>query len=293
MQSGSTSSRVLRLGALATRLLARRRRWLRWAAIGLAVVTLISAAAQLRRRPVPRRAATSPASLRSGPAPGAGTALRASGVAGLVPAGMRAVNLVVPAAATFGGRLAPGSRVDLLAAFDAGQDRAVRRVLASGVVLHVTPQDGPSAAGAPMFSAGALRAGAGPVTEVALLVPAAREREIVMAQAFGRMFLAVDPAGAGGPTAAARRRAQAGPPHAGGDEPLSLRRYLGLNVTGAAPAAAPFLPAPVPPWPAAATPVPAPLAPARPSPPHAAASSAQVTVEVIEGTARSTAEVEP
>src|SRR5579859_1906426 len=273
----TSSSAIVRLGPLARRLLARRRRWLRWAAIALAALTILTAAAQLHHRPAIRRTGTPADGVRvRTPVP------RFDGVAGVVPPGMRAVNLVVPAAATFGGRLAPWSRVDVLAAFDVGQDRAVRKLLASGIVLHVTPPFAPAGTGMPSPPPSADgRFGAAPVAEVALAIPAAREREVVMAQAFGRMFVAVEPATVVESPAAGTGRPRdlhAASPSA--DDALSLRRYLGLPAAAPAVSAIPsFFPtAPgLPPSPASFS-----RAPVRQS----EARRDDVAIEVVEGTTR-------
>lgn len=293
----TSSSAVVRLGPLGRRLLARRRRWLRWAAIVLAALTILSAAAQLRHRPATRRTGTPADGVRvRTPAP------RFDGVAGVVPPGMRAVNLIVPVAATFGGRLAPRSHVDVLAAFDLGQERAVRRVLASGLVLHVTPQLAPAAAGAPSPPPSADgRFGAVPVAEVALAVPAAREREVVMAQAFGRVFVAVAPAVIVEPSA--RRAFRSHEPSATApstaDDTLSLRRYLGLPAGTSPVAGAPSMfppPAGLPPvpWPQGAVPRPGlPADYSRDSSRRPDARRGDVTIEVIEDTTRTVVEVLP
>jgi Flp pilus assembly protein CpaB len=295
----TSSSAVVRLGPLGRRLLARRRRWLRWAAIALAALTILSAAAQLRHRPATRRTGTPADGVRvRTPAP------RFDGVAGVVPPGMRAVNLIVPAAATFGGRLAPWSHVDVLAAFDLGQERAVRRVLASGLVLHVTPQLAPAAASAPSPPSADGRFGAAPVVEVALAVPAAREREVVMAQAFGRVFVAVAPAvivesSARGALRSHERSARA-PSTA--DDTLSLRRYLGLPAGTSPVAGAPSMfpppaglpPVPAVPWPQGAVPRPGlPADYSRGSSRRSDARRGDVTIEVIEDTTRTVVEVLP
>lgn len=298
---GPTSSNaVMRLGPLALRLLARRRRWLRWAAIGFAVLTLLSAVGQIRHRPAPRRpgmSGTMPVQPLVRP--------RIIGVADIVPRDMRAVNLIVPEAATFGGRLAPGSRVDVLAAFDMGQDRAVRRVVASGFVLHIARQAAPAGASFSPLSGGEGRLGAAAVDEVALAVPAAREREIVMAQAFGRVYFAVAPTdtlpsfppNAGRPRSGTRATPSAG-------AALLLRRYVGLPAATTSSAAQPGwvgAPAGSPPllgWPAASRTIP--VTPAalirgstRSSDALSGAQRADAAVELIEGTARTIVEVSP
>lgn len=289
----TSNSAGLRPGPLTRRVLARRRRWLRWAAIGLAALTILYAAAQLLYRPAPRRSGPPAPGTRGQP-----SAQRFYGVAELVPPGMRAVNLIVPAAATFEGRLAPLSRVDVVAAFDLGQDRSVRRVLASGIVLHVTPQPATSGAGlTSITSPAAERFGAAPLAELALAVPAATERELVMALAFGRVFVAVEPASAGA------SRAGAGPrPYdqiaAQPDDTLSLRRYLGLPADASRVPAlsfggtAPLIPTLAGAPPAPALPWPAPSGPRQAGAVRgAAADASSVTVEIIEGTTRTFAEV--
>ncbi len=123
--------------------------------------------------------------------------VRYYGVAARVPRSMRAVNLVVPSAAAFGGELAPLSRVDLLGAFELGQERAAATVLTSGIVLRVaTGRDAPGghdALGRDGQSLPGGRPGSlpGGLVEVVVAVPEAREREVALAQAFGRVFLAV------------------------------------------------------------------------------------------------------
>ena len=302
MESTSSSGAV-RLGPLARRLLARRRRWLRWAAFALAALTILSAVAQFRHRPAPRR---SPVPAHGGAVHSPAPASRFYGVAAEVPPGMRAINLIVPAASTFGGRLAPLSRVDVLAAFDVGQDRAVQRVLASGIVLHITPQSAASASGtaSPLPSAEG-RLGPPPVAELSIAVPAAREREVVMAQAFGRVFVAVAPGAAVVPVRGAGARgldcaAMPAPASAGS---LSLRRYLDLppapgpSRASTGPAFLPpplgLLPAPGFPWPGGAVVRPS----SAPGSAHDAARPPDarhgLAVEVIEGTARTVAEVTP
>ncbi len=124
-------------------------------------------------------------------------AVRYYGVAARVPRSMRAVNLVVPSAAAFGGELAPLSRVDLLGAFELGQERAAATVLTSGIVLRVmTGRDAPGRDGqSPAGGRPGLPPQGGSVpgglVEVVVAVPEAREREVALAQAFGRVFLAV------------------------------------------------------------------------------------------------------
>ena len=295
----TSSNAGLRPGPLARRMLARRRRWVRWAAIGLAALTILYAAAQLLHRPAPRRSGP-PADGTRGQPP----VRRVYGVAELVPSGMRAVNLIVPAAATFEGRLAPASRVDVLAAFDLGQERAVRRVLASGLVLHVTPQLAPAPAGAPSPPSADGRFGAAPVVEVALAVPAAREREVVMAQAFGRVFVAVAPAAIVEPSArgALRSHERSATAPSTADDTLSLRRYLGLPAGTSPVAGAPSMfpppaglpPVPAVPWPQGAVPRPGlPADYSRASSRRSDARRGDVTIEVIEDTTRTVVEVLP
>jgi len=294
----TSSSAIVRLGPLARRLLARRRRWLRWAAIALAALTILTAAAQLHHRPAIRRTGTPADGVRARtPIP------RFDGVAGVVPPGMRAVNLIVPAAATFGGRLAPWSRVDVLAAFDVGQDRAVRKLLASGIVLHVTPPFAPAGTGIPSPPSADGRFGAAPVAEVALAIPAAREREVVMAQAFGRLFVAVEPTTAVESPAAGARRPRGlhtTPPSA--DDALSLRRYLGLPPAAPAvsvtpsffPTAPGLLPYPALPSPPGAGPRPdAATGFSRDPVRQSEARRGDVTIELVEGTTRTFVEVRP
>lgn len=298
MERTTGAAGAMRVGPLARRLLARRRRWLRWAAAILAVLTVLSAVAQLRHRSVPRRAAAPAAEAHHGPV----AAPRFYGVAAEVPPGMRAVNLTVPAAAAFQGRLAPRSQVDLLAAFDTGQDRVVQRVLTSGLVLSAAPR---SAGGAgASFSAPEGRFATAPAVELSVAIPAAREREVVMAQAFGRVFVAVQPAAEGPaasgavfapqacPAPAAPAGAAAGPAKSG--EPLVLRRYLGLPALPAGPPAAASGQAALLPALFAARGMLSPMPDAaRDAARPAAVRHGGVTVEVIEGTARSVAEVAP
>lgn len=292
----ASSNTVMRLGPLARRLLARRRRWLRWAAIAVAALAALSVMAQLGHRPAPRRTTVSVAVHGSIPAP------RFYDVVAQVPAGMRAVTLIVPVAETFGGRLVPRSRVDVFAAFDAGQERVVRRVLVSGIVLRITPQLSPSGAAMPPISPAADgRFSAAPFAELLLAVPASREREVVLAQAFGRVFVTVGPAAidapSGGSTRGPRERAAITPPSEG---PLSLRSYLGLPPAAGPGFAAPALipvSAGVPPVPGS----PRGAAPRAMSPANFARGSSRpstqrdgrLAVEVIEGTSKSLEEVAP
>lgn len=138
------------------------------------------------------------------------------GVSVRVPAGMRAVNLVVPSAATFGGELAPRTRVDLLGAFAVGRDRAAAVLLSPGIVLRIladrTPRPGGTARlngpGVEETSSSAI-----PSVQIEIAIPEDREREVALAQAFGRIFLAVHPAGTG-------------VPHPAPSAVLQLERYL-------------------------------------------------------------------
>ncbi|HKX17352.1 MAG TPA: RcpC/CpaB family pilus assembly protein [bacterium] len=299
---GRTSSKaVMRLGPLALRLLARRRRWLRWAAIGFAVLTLLSAVGQIRHRPVPRRSGVSGTTRVQPAAPP-----RNIGVADIVPRDMRAVNLIVPEAATFGGRLAPGSRVDVLAAFDMGQDRAVRQVVASGLVLHVARQAAPAAASFSRLSGSEGRLGVAAVDEVALAVPAAREREIVMAQAFGRVFLAIEPTNTPPSPSpnAGRLRSDTHTVSSAGGTTLLLRHYVGLPAAttsssgqpgwaGALAGPPPLLGWPVAPRANPATPAALLGGSTRSSNALPGAQRGDMAVELIEGTARTIVEVSP
>ena len=180
----NSDTRVIRLGPMAVRILARRRRWLRWAAVALLALAFWSAISHARRggavhsatvpvlvarRPVRSGRVLGPADLQVLPRPGADLAapsprladavgqvalrplapgepvapgdltpaVRYYGIAARVPAGMRAVSLVVPSAATFGGELAPRSRVDLIGAFEPARGQGVATLLATGVVLRV------------------------------------------------------------------------------------------------------------------------------------------------------------
>ena len=125
---------------------------------------------------------------------------------------MRAVSLVVPSAATFGGELAPRSRVDLLGAFEPARGQGIATLLATGVVLRVTAASAAPSRVALPASPG--EGGGGPA-EIEIAVPTDREREIVLAEAFGRIFITAHPLGAELPAA----------PHGG---PVALRSYLGV-----------------------------------------------------------------
>jgi Flp pilus assembly protein CpaB len=143
--------------------------------------------------------------------------VRYYGVAARVPRGMRAVSLLVPAPATFGGELVPQSRVDLLAAFELGQERAAATLLTSGIVLRISPERDTSPAPAGRLDAvvqGAANRPGG-LAEVVIAVPEGRERDVALAQTFGRLSLAVQPLSA--------EPAPAGPPAV-----VNLRKYLNL-----------------------------------------------------------------
>lgn len=126
-------------------------------------------------------------------------ALRYYGVGARVPPGMRALTVVVPPSATFGGELVPGSRVDLIGAFDPERGQGFATLLTTGVVLQVAARD-PAAPGAGRIAvAGVPVAQASGSVDVEIAVPRDREREIVLAQAFGRIFVAAHPAPADAP----------------------------------------------------------------------------------------------
>jgi hypothetical protein len=338
-----TSNRAARLEPRARTRFASRRRWMRWAAIALAVLTLLSAVSQFGRRPAVHRPAAAPTPGPLGATPvtsvpgegGAGLRPEPERSASLVPLGgpvaemppgVRIVNIIVPASAASAGRLIPASHVDVLAAFDTGQERLVRRVLASALVLRVTPASGLSGAEG--------RFAAAPMAELSLAIPASSEREIVLAQAFGRVYVVTAPAAAPrrlggheagegyreGQTAASLEADDAGGSAA--DAALSMRAYLGLpSAPGPSPSLAPppFLspaaafPAPVLSWPGvaaasrrrvsnAATPASGSEPPLR-----AGSGTSQMdgaregaviigggqVVEIIDGTARSFVEVAP
>lgn len=352
MAAALINRKAVRLGPMSLRLLARRRRWIRWAAIVLAGVAAASIFSQMRRNGathsgavpvvVARRAMHAGHLLREsdvemiaqptpmGPmSPGptgsrpfrlaadavgrvalralrpgeavtpdnAIPVLRYYGVAARVPPGMRAINLVVPSAAMFGGELAPLSRVDILGAFEVGQERAAATLLTSGIVLRLPPGHlRPPGARSPAIRS-AEDAGSDTPVEVEVAVPRSREREVILAQAFGRVFLAVHSAAA----------EKASP---GDSEILNLRRYL--NLPPAAPASFASL-SPPPPAGLLTSPAGSGIGgrPGRrgsaspPAPPKSAAPSRgggapgaavwsgppEWTVEVIEGGARSVAAV--
>ncbi|GEM_PF-1208190 len=208
--------------------------------------------------------------------------LRYYGVAARVPRGMRALNLVVPSSSMFGGELAPLSRVDLLGAFDLGQERAASALLATGVVLRASPAHGAAAARPGVAGAGDFD-GRGSLVELEVAVPQDREREVALAQAFGRILVAVHPL--------AREAVHPAPSGS-----LTVRRYLGL------PPVAPPVPAVAPPaWPPVLRPPAADRGGgARAAPPSRSGSAALVprparrpawAVEVIAGAERSVQEV--
>jgi len=207
--------------------------------------------------------------------------VRYYGVAARVPRGMRAVNLVVPSAEIFGGELAPMSRVDLLAAFEVGQDRGAAVVLTSGIVLRIHGRENVSPTGG-RFGAAVDASRPATVVEVAVAVPEIREREVALAQAFGHLSLAVHPLAPE-------------EPHPDMSGPVNLRRYLSLPpVSAAAAPAAPGWPG----LPPGAQPAPGraryPSGPplSRRSPlPQDAGEAPRWAVEVIEGGARSVEQV--
>jgi len=126
-------------------------------------------------------------------------ALRYYGIGARVPPGMRALTLVVPPAATFGGELVPGSRVDLIGAFDPERGEGFVTPLTTGIVLRVAAARDHAAPG-PERLAVAVPVGQGSASvDVEIAVPRDREREIVLAQAFGRIFVAAHPAPADAP----------------------------------------------------------------------------------------------
>ncbi len=302
-------------GPMALRLLARRRRWLRRAAVALACLTAASALSQAGHRHASRPAGAAavvarrallpgqlirPADLvvtamerpPAGPVPlssaedaagriavrglQAGEAvtplnavppLQYYGVSARIPPGMRAMNLVVPRSATFGGELAPLSRVDLLGAFEVGQERAAATLLTTGIILRVAPGGALDATRQAAFA------------EITVAVPPAREPEVALAQAFGRLFVAV-------------HSVAAGASHAGAPGVVNLRRYLDLPPASPPPVLA--LPPAPPAWhPGPGTP-PAPgggAIPARPPARPRAGAPPAWTVEVIRGAERSRTEV--
>lgn len=329
MDAPRAGGKALPLGPIALRLLARRRRWIRWAAVALACLTAASALSQAGHRHASRPAGAAavvarrallpgqlirPADLHvtamerppAGPAPlssvedaagrvavrglRAGEAvtplnavppLQYYGVSVRIPPGMRAMNLVVPRSATFGGELAPLSRVDLLGAFEVGQERAAATLLTTGIILRVAPGSGtPGGAGGQPAAGGALDpARQAAFAELVVAVPPAREPEVALAQAFGRLFVAV-------------HSAAAGASHAGVPGAVNLRRYLDLPAAASPPVLA------LPPAPPAWHPGPGALAapgggagPARPPIRPRADAPPAWTVEVIRGGERSRTEV--
>jgi Flp pilus assembly protein RcpC/CpaB len=306
------------LRPLAHGIAARPRRWMRWAAIALAALTLLSAAAQLHRRPAMRPKPAQSSSVRPHPA-----AVRAEATAIPAPAGLRAVTVPVPASAMPAGRLVPSSRVDVFAAFDTAQERVVRRVLSSALVLRASSVP-PQAAGA------AGRGGPPPAADVSLAIPVSCEPDVVLALAFGRLYVVAVSAESGPHTAAdamvenrgRAAMAQAEPddqcgtalrgPRSAGDiggpadpDSLSVSRYLGLppgRSTLPYPAVPPFVPEimafPPRTWPPQDASATSPRAPAwrqtpEPAPPAATAHDRVRIVEIIEGTARGFTEVPP
>jgi len=116
------------------------------------------------------------------------------GVAARVPAGMRALDLVLPPQAVFGGELAPGTRVDLLGAFAPERGQGFVTLLAAGTVLRVTAARDPVPSGVPRAALGPVGgAGSGSTVELEVAIPREQERELVLAQAFGRIYVAARP----------------------------------------------------------------------------------------------------
>jgi Flp pilus assembly protein CpaB len=269
-----TESREPLLGFL-QELVERKRRWIRLAAIGFALLAFASAiwgpqpgrapryavirAVAARRSLLPgevlhradltttlQPAATEPSVLtRTEDAEGrvitravrpgepirrkeAIPALQYYGVALRVPPGMRAVNLAVPASSTFGGELVPGLRIDLLGAFEAGQERAAVTLLTSGIVLRVDDRSHEHPLAAPPLP---LRPGgeglATSFLEVIVAVPSTRVREVTLAQAFGRIFFVAHPLASSDADSSTTGT-------------LTLRRYLNLPLGQASPPRAPF-----------------------------------------------------
>jgi len=235
--------RVIRLGPLALKILAQRRRWVRWIAVSVLLIAIASAIGHVHRR-VGARAAAVPILvarrlLRPGQVVGAGDlrlvarpsgpagasvlryvpedvagqvvvraiapgeaitrhdlvpVLQYYGVAARVPAGMRALDLVVPSPATFDGELVPGSRVDLLGAFEPERGQGFVTVLAPGTVLHVAASRDTVASGSGRVAVAGLSVAEGSSSaELEVAVPRDHERELVLAEAFGRVFVAVHP----------------------------------------------------------------------------------------------------
>jgi len=241
--------RVMGFGPLALQLLARRRRWFRWAAVGVLLMIIASAVAHVHRRPPARTAVVATvvtrrllepghvlraSDLRVVPdvlgAAGAGArllqvtdavgqvvvreiargeavanrdvvpALRYYGIGARVPPGMRALTLVVPPAAAFGGELFPGSRVDVIGAFNPERGQGFVTPLTTGIVLAVAAARDRAAPGSGRIAVAGVPVGqASASVDVEIAVPRDREREIVLAQAFGRIFVAVHPAPADAP----------------------------------------------------------------------------------------------
>jgi len=272
----NSDARIVRLGPMAIRILARRRRWLRWAAIAVLFAVIAAAVSHGHRkgaaqasivptlvarrelhpghvlRPdelevVPRlSAAGAHPFVRAADAVGQVVAreiqvgdrvaaddllpvLRYYGVAARVPPGMRAVSLVVPPSATFGGELAPHTRVDLIGAFEPARGQPAAALLGTGIVLRVPAPREPAPFNQERPVAGAAVGGVSPFVEIDVAVPRDREREIVLAQAFGRVFVTV-------------HSATAESPRGGTTGVLQLLPYLHLPPAGVASA----VPVPVP-----------------------------------------------
>jgi Flp pilus assembly protein CpaB len=116
------------------------------------------------------------------------------GVAARVPSGMRALDLVLPPQAVFGGELAPGTRVDLLGAFAPERGQGFVTLLAAGTVLRITATRDPAPSAVPRAALGPVGgAGSGSTVELEVAIPREQERELVLAQAFGRIYVAARP----------------------------------------------------------------------------------------------------
>ncbi len=112
------------------------------------------------------------------------------GVAARVPAGMRALDLVLPPQAVFGGELAPGTRVDLLGAFAPERGQGFVTLLGAGTVLRIAEVRDPAPSGVSRAVVGPAQ---GSAVELEVAIPRERERELVLAQAFGRVYVAARP----------------------------------------------------------------------------------------------------
>jgi len=274
----SSDARIVRLGPMAIRILAGRRRWLRWAAIAVLFAVIAAALSHGHRkgaaqasivptlvarrllspghvvRPdelemVPRLSAAAGVHpfVRAADAVGQAAAreiragevvapgdvlpvLRYYGVAARVPPGMRAVSLVVPPSATFGGELAPHTRVDLIGAFEPARGQPAAALLGTGIVLRVPAPREPASLNRERPTVAGAASGASPFVEIDVAIPRDREREIVLAQAFGRVFVTV-------------HSATAEPPRGDPTGVLQLLPYLHLLPAGVA-SAVPVSPVP-------------------------------------------------